>query len=102
MTDGDGGPRRPPGYLYVQAADELEVLIRAGEWSQGDRLPGRGKLAARLGVAEDTIRRALRVLAGRGMVRILPSSGAWVTWECTPGAHQHRLKGIATDRNVNK
>lgn len=72
----DGGPR----YEYERVADEIEARIRRGDWRYGSRLPGRERLAGRLGESEMTVRRALRELEGRGMVRVLPSSGAWVTW----------------------
>lgn len=72
---GDG-----PQYDYVRVADEIERRIRRGDWAYGARLPGRGTLAERLGESEMTVRRALRELAGRGIVRVLPSSGVYVTW----------------------
>lgn len=78
-----------PGYVYVRVADEIEADIRRGEWAFGARLPGREKLAQRYGAAELTVRRALRVLEERGTVRVLPSSGTWVTWEGTERAHEH-------------
>ena len=69
-----------PQYIYVRAADRIEADIRRGEWAFGAKLPGRRRLAQRYGVAELTIRSALRVLERRGLVRVLPSSGTWVTW----------------------
>jgi GntR family transcriptional regulator len=74
--EGDG-----PQYVYIRAASAIEADIRRGVWKFGSRLPGRGELAQRYGAAELTIRRALRELERRGMVRVLPSSGTWVTWE---------------------
>jgi DNA-binding GntR family transcriptional regulator len=69
-----------PQYEYVRVADEIERRIGRGDWKFGSRLPGRGALAERLGESEMTVRRALRELERRGVVRVLPSSGAWVTW----------------------
>jgi DNA-binding GntR family transcriptional regulator len=77
-----------PQYVYVRAANAIERDIRRGEWAFGARLPGRERLARRYGVAELTVRRAMRVLEERGIVRVLPSSGAWVTWQCTDSAHE--------------
>jgi DNA-binding GntR family transcriptional regulator len=73
-----------PQYVYVRAANAIERDIRDGKWAFGARLPGREKLAVRYDVAQMTIRKALRVLEERGIVRVLPSSGAWVTW----GGHE--------------
>lgn len=67
-------------YEYARVAGEIERRIKAGEWKFGARLPGRGRLAQLLGESEMTVRRALRELEARGVVRILPSSGVYVTW----------------------
>jgi DNA-binding GntR family transcriptional regulator len=69
-----------PQYEYVRVADEIERRIGRGDWRYGSRLPGRERLAQALGTSEMTARRALRELERRGVVRVLPSSGAWVTW----------------------
>lgn len=87
MDDNDG-PREIAGgaaYLYVQVADAVEARIRRGEWEPGARLPGRGRMATRYQVAQMTIRRALRELEDRGLVRVLPSSGAYVMPGQKPG-----------------
>jgi DNA-binding GntR family transcriptional regulator len=82
MTTDDGAPRRPLpggiGYVYVQLADDIAGRIRDGEFPRGTRLPGRQRLAAEYGVAEMTVRRALRELAGRGIVASEDSRGALV------------------------
>lgn len=70
----------PPQYLYVQAAARLEADIRAAVWVHGAHLPGRERLAERYGVSDRTMRKALRILEEKDVVRVLPSSGAWVTW----------------------
>lgn len=74
------GDADDPQYVYVRAANAIERDIRRGVWAFGARLPGRAPLAERYGVAQLTIRRALRELEKRGIVRVLPSSGTWVTW----------------------
>lgn len=81
--DDDGEPRVPlrrGEYRYVQVADDLERRIRAGEFPFDSQLPRRGDLAAEYGVGEMTVRRALGVLAGRGMVRPMPAVGTVVIW----------------------
>ena len=76
-----------PQYEYARVAEEIERRIRRGDWKFGSRMPGRERLAELLGESEMTVRRALRELEDRGMVRVLPYSGAWVTWEGTDRAH---------------
>lgn len=82
MTTDDVPPRPLPGgigYVYAQLADDIAGRIRAGEFPPGSRLPGRERLATEYGVAEMTVRRALRELEGRGAVRVTGARGALVT-----------------------
>ena len=67
--------------LADQAADQLRRRLQAGEWDVGAKLPGETTLAAELGVGRSTIREALRMLAGQGMLR--PRQGAGVFVERT-------------------
>jgi DNA-binding GntR family transcriptional regulator len=82
----DAEPRvrlRNSEYRYVQVADDIERRITAGEFPYDSRLPAREQLALDYHVGEMTIRRALRELAGREMVRPMPSVGTVVIW--SPG-----------------
>ena len=80
----DEEPRRIPlrnsEFRYLQVADDLEKRIRDGEFPHDARLPRREDLAVEYGVGEMTVRHALRVLAGRGLVRPMPSVGTVVIW----------------------
>lgn len=67
--------------LADQAADQLRRRLQTGEWEVGTKLPGETTLAAELGVGRSTIREALRMLAGQGMLR--PRQGAGVFVERT-------------------
>lgn len=91
MTDSDDAPPRPlPGgieYVYTRLAADIERRIRAGEWAAGDRLPSREEIAADYGVAERTVRRALRELQAAGLVTVMPARGAYVTWAGHERAH---------------
>lgn len=74
-------PRQLPGgidYVYARLADDIAERIRSGEFLPGTRLPGRGPLAAEYGVAELTVRRAVRELEGRGLVLRAGAKGALV------------------------
>ena len=59
-------------------ADLLEQRIAAGEWAPGAALPGEKRLARELGANHLTVRRALSLLARRGLVRTVPSRGTYV------------------------
>ena len=73
--------------LTDQAAEALGARIESGEWTIGAKIPGETTLAAELGVGRSTVREAIRILAGRGLVesrqgagvflRALRPTGAW-------------------------
>lgn len=84
MTEDDGEPPRIPlrnsEYRYLQVADDIEARIRSGEFPSDSALPRRADLAAEYGVGEMTVRHAVRVLAGRGLVRPMAAVGTVVIW----------------------
>lgn len=69
-------PRRPERPSETVAAD-LRRRIEAGEWAVDDPMPPVGDLAAHYGVSRSTVTRAMRVLAGEGLVRIVPRWGTF-------------------------
>ncbi|CAM3142984.1 FadR/GntR family transcriptional regulator [Prescottella defluvii] len=64
--------------LADQAADQLRRRLQAGEWEIGTKLPGETTLATELGIGRSTVREALRLLAGQGMLRPRQGSGVFV------------------------
>lgn len=54
--------------LYIQIAEVLLDRIESGELAPGDRLPSERELSEQLGVNRMTLRRALRVLEGQGLL----------------------------------
>jgi DNA-binding GntR family transcriptional regulator len=78
-------PLRNSEWRYIQVADDLEKRIRSGEFPYDSTLPRRDVIASEYGVGEMTVRRALGVLAGRGLVRPMPAVGTVVIW---PGHEQ--------------
>ncbi|GAB2635851.1 FadR/GntR family transcriptional regulator [Prescottella soli] len=64
--------------LADQVADQLRRRLQAGEWEIGSKLPGETTLATELGVGRSTIREALRMLAGQGMLRARQGAGVFV------------------------
>ena len=71
--------------VYAEVARTIERRIKDGTYPFRSRLPAREELAAELGVAAMTVRRAVAVLAdpgrdGGALVRVLPGSGTYVIW----------------------
>lgn len=65
--------------LAEQAAGLLRARVRDGEWEIGGKLPGETTLAPQLGVGRSTVREAIRILAGQGMLTTRQGAGVFVT-----------------------
>ena len=60
--------RASPVPLYYQLAQNMETDIRSGRLSSGSHLVNEIELARQLGVSRPTVRRAIGLLANRGLV----------------------------------
>jgi DNA-binding GntR family transcriptional regulator len=65
-----------PEYPRIVAA--LRNSIATGQSAPGSLMPSEGELAARFGVARNTLRRALSELEGEGLVIVVPGKGRLV------------------------
>jgi GntR family transcriptional regulator len=63
---------------YRQVADSLRAGIDSGEYAAGSALPAESDLASRFGVSRVTINRAVQLLRGEGLVRVLRGRGTVV------------------------
>jgi GntR family transcriptional repressor for pyruvate dehydrogenase complex len=68
-----------PTRLSHQVEAQIEDLIVAGEFAVGTRLPGERALLQRFSVSRTVIREAISRLESRGMLRVYPSRGTYVT-----------------------
>lgn len=68
----------PLRLMYEQVADHIAARIAAGELAPGTKLPPERDLAERYGVAYNTIRRAMDVLRGRGLIITMHGRGTYV------------------------
>ncbi|MEU0274072.1 FCD domain-containing protein [Streptomyces sp. NPDC006307] len=76
MSSGLGALRPSP--LVEQAAERLRGQITGGHWPVGTKLPGETTLAKELGVGRSTVREAVRLLAGAGLLRPRQGAGVFV------------------------
>ncbi len=75
--------RHSPRPLYEQLADQFRQLIRAREWTTGDRLPAVRDLAKRVDVSVDTVERAYGILREEGWVQSRSRRGTVVAARVT-------------------
>ena len=68
-----------PQPVYQQIAAILRAQIEAGELVPDRPIPSESTLMQRYGVARETARKAVRVLAGEGLVYVVQGRGAYVT-----------------------
>ncbi|BDF67136.1 TrkA C-terminal domain-containing protein [Pseudoflavonifractor phocaeensis] len=64
--------------IYAQVAHDMAAKIAAGELGEGVRFTGRSLMGSQYGVSQETIRRALGLLADVGVVTIRQNVGAEV------------------------
>ena len=81
VDDDDQAPINPRGDYLVKevVAERLERRIRAGEFTPGMPLPSEDALAEWYGVSRTSIRAARDILVERGLVRVRPHKGTFVT-----------------------
>lgn len=68
-----------PEFPYLQLAAILRERIASGELAPRSKIPPIITLVAETGLSTMTVRRAIRVLAGEGLVRAIPGRGTYVT-----------------------
>jgi GntR family transcriptional repressor for pyruvate dehydrogenase complex len=64
--------------LYLQVADQLLALIKAGTFKPGQSLPSERDLARQFGVSRPTIREAMIAMEISGVVEVRSGSGVYV------------------------
>lgn len=75
-SDTPGGTPMP---LYLQVASVLRGRLENGHWGPGERLPRVDDLAREFGVARVTVRQALGLLAGEGLLWRRQGKGTFVS-----------------------
>ncbi len=63
---------------YRQIKTHVLGRIHAGEWREGDAIPGEEALAREFGVSRMTVNRAIRELSDEGVVERIQGSGTYV------------------------
>lgn len=63
---------------YQSIVDHIELMIKQGDLEPGDRLLPERELSEQFGVSRISVRKALAVLAGMGLINTTPRHGAYV------------------------
>ncbi len=87
-----------PLRLSEQVESRLEEMIATGELEVGSRLPGERELMKRLSVSRPVVREAIKRLESRGIVRVYPSRGTFVTGTPEWGIRAQWQSWVAKDR----
>ena len=64
--------------VYKQIADAIRQTIESGELSAGERVPSEAQLVSQFGVSQGTVRQALALLRGQGLVVAEHGRGVFV------------------------
>jgi len=64
--------------LYHRLRDELAGLVAAGRWRPGEAIAPESELAATYGASVGTVRKALDLLAGEGLLERIQGKGTFV------------------------
>src|SRR6476646_5725108 len=79
MARSSGGAEpRAARTRHSQAASMIGQRIVSGEWSAGGALPTEADLSRELKVSRASLREAIKLLAGKGLIRSTPRRGTIV------------------------
>jgi DNA-binding GntR family transcriptional regulator len=85
---------KPASPRYVRIADGLRRAIAAGRYPVGAQLPTEHELCRQLGVSRFTVREAIRVLTGAGLVRRKARAGTVVTALPDDTRYRHSITSV--------
>ncbi len=67
-----------PASLQQRIVDQIQRALAEGRLKPGDRLPGERELCQMLGVSRSSLREAIKVLAGKGVVEARQGQGVFI------------------------
>jgi len=68
-----------PRPVYLQVADILRAAIERGDLAPDRAIPSESRLMQDHGIARETARKAVRLLADEGLVYVVQGRGVYVT-----------------------
>src|SRR5512136_2397267 len=67
------------GRLYEQIVQQIEQRVLTGDLKVGDQLPPERDLAEQFGVSRTAVREAVKALSEKGLVKVFPGKGTFIT-----------------------
>jgi GntR family transcriptional regulator len=97
-------PVAPPAFrpLYLQIKDLLVRSLDAREWQPGEAIPSELLLAARYGVSQGTVRKAIDALAGDNLVVRRQGKGTFVATHTEEAHSTFRFLHIRRDDGADE
>ncbi|MCX7781006.1 MAG: FadR family transcriptional regulator, partial [Negativicutes bacterium] len=83
--------------LTQKVIQQLREAISRGDYKPGDKLPSENELAEAFGVSRTSIREAIKVLAGQGLIEVKRGIGAFVI-----ALRPESYRGILSDIQLHK
>ena len=84
--------------VYIVVVEHITALIKQGELKPGDSLLSERELCERFNVSRTSVRKALAILSGMGLVEVTPRSGARVAQASSQMAIDSISQMIARNR----
>lgn len=84
--------------VYIAVVEHITALIKQGELKPGDPLLSERELCERFNVSRTSVRKALAILSGMGLVEVTPRSGARVAQASSQMAIDSISQMIARNR----
>jgi GntR family transcriptional repressor for pyruvate dehydrogenase complex len=91
--------RSPSSPVYAAVVEYVTSLIKQGELKPGDSLLSERELCEQFNISRTSVRKALAILSGMGLVEITPRSGARVSQVSSQQAIDSLSRMIARNRH---
>jgi GntR family transcriptional repressor for pyruvate dehydrogenase complex len=85
--------------VYAEIVNQIQQMIESGELGKGDQLISERELAELFQVSRTSIRKALAILAGRGIIEVSPRKGAYVRHPSVQDTIQPWIQAMLREQN---
>ena len=91
-----------PQRRFERVYEQMLSIIEAGEWTEGQRIPGEEMLAKEFGVSRNSLRTAIKVLHSADILESKPGLGTFVTSDALSNIRKsHLVNSMQNDHNYD-